>query len=111
MSRQFTVLVLSLIAVASLYGQVTADTYYQVSYAGNVGPTSPHDSFINITNTNATGGSICVNVYAFSPDEQEISCCSCLVTPSALVTLSVKNDLLSNTLTPAVPDSVVLHLL
>ena len=39
---------------------------------------------------------ICVNVYTFSPDEQMISCCSCLVTPDSLVSLSARNDLISN---------------
>jgi hypothetical protein len=52
-----------------------------------------------------------VNVYTFSPDEQEISCCSCVITPNGLVSLSAKNDLISNTLTPAVPGSIVVKLL
>jgi hypothetical protein len=72
---------------------------------------------INITNAgtqNTVGGAltnICANVYTFSPDEQLISCCSCVVTPNALVSLSVRNDLISNTLTPAVPNSIVVKLL
>ena len=37
-----------------------------------------------------------------------ISCCSCPVTPNALVSLSARNDLISNTLTPGVPTSVLL---
>ncbi len=90
---------------------ITADSPFQVRYASNVGPTTPGDSVVNITNTGAAGGNICVNVYTFSPDEQLISCCSCVVTPNALVSLSVKNDLISNTLTPAVPGSVVVKLL
>ena len=81
------------------------------------------DSVINITNSGATGaglnagtsasttGAICVNVYAFSPDEQMISCCSCPVTPNGLVSLSARQDLISNTLTPAVPTSIVVKLL
>jgi hypothetical protein len=81
------------------------------------------DSLINITNTGARGaglsagttantvGAFCANVYAFSPDEQMISCCSCPVTPNGLVSLSVKGDLISNTLTPAVPSSIVVKIL
>lgn len=87
---------------------VTADSPFQVRYAANL---NQGDSFIDISNSGASGGNICTNVYTFSPDEQLVSCCSCVVTPNALVSLSVKNDLISNTLTPAVPTSVVVKLL
>ena len=50
-------------------------------------------------------------MYAFSPDEQLISCCSCTVTPNALVSLSAVSDLISNTLTPARPNSIVVKLI
>ena len=56
-------------------------------------------------------GNICANVYTFDPAEELISCCSCLVTPNALVSLSSGNDLISNTLTPATPSSIVVKLL
>ena len=46
-----------------------------------------------------------------SPDEQLVSCCSCLVTPDGLVSLSVVNDLISNTLTGVRPSSVVVKLI
>jgi hypothetical protein len=86
-----------------------ADTTFQVRYASNL---NVGDSVINITNTGANSGSnICANVYTFSPDEQLISCCSCTVTPNALVSLSAKTDLISNTLTPAVPNSIVIKIL
>jgi hypothetical protein len=68
------------------------------------------DSLINLTNTGENlfvTGNICANFYTFSPDEQLVSCCSCVVTPNALASLSVQNDLISNTLTPAHPTSVV----
>jgi hypothetical protein len=98
---------------------VTVDAPYQVRYASNL---NVGDSVINITNSGARGaglaagtsasttGAICVNVYAFSPDEQMISCCSCPVTPNGLVSLSSRQDLISNTLTPAVPTSIVVKL-
>lgn len=86
---------------------------FLVRYASNL---NVGDSVINITNagTQNTGGAltnICANVYAFSPDEQLISCCSCTVTPNALVSLSAVSDLVSNTLTPARPNSIVVKMI
>ena len=75
------------------------------------------DSVVNITNAGSavtTGNAvtnICTNVYVFSPDEQLVACCSCVVTPNALVSLSARNDLIANTLTPAVPNSITVKLL
>jgi len=92
---------------------------FLIRYASNL---DHGDSVINITNSGLNGaplngpgfgppiGNICANVYTFSPDEQLISCCSCLVTPNALVSLSVDNDLISNTLTGVRPTSVVVKL-
>jgi propanediol dehydratase large subunit len=53
---------------------------------------------------------MCINVYAFAPDEQEISCCSCLLTPNSVANLGVNRDLTSTTLTGVVPTSVVIKL-
>ena len=97
---------------------VTTDFY--IRYAANL---TSGDSVINLTNTGANGaalngpgfggavGNICMNVYTFSPDEQLVSCCSCLVTPNGLVSLSVNNDLVSNTLTGVRPNSIVVKVL
>lgn len=91
----------------------------QVKYFSNL---HLADSFVNLVNTGANGaplngpgfgpaGNICANVYAFSPDEQLVSCCSCLITPNGLVSLSVRDDLRANTLTGTAPDSMVVKLL
>ena len=110
----FASIVLSVAAFAQ-----AVDTPFQVRYASNL---NIGDSVVNITNSGAQGaglnagtsasttGALCVNVYAFSPDEQMISCCSCPVTPNGLVSLSARQDLISNTLTPAVPTSIVVKL-
>ena len=114
-------LILATILAVVAFGQpATLDSPFQVRYASNL---NIGDSVVNITNSGATGaalqsgtsasiaGAICVNVYAFSPDEQMISCCSCPVTPNGLVSLSAQQDLISNTLTPAVPTAIVIKLL
>lgn len=40
-----------------------------------------------------------------------VACCSCPVTPDALQSLSVQQDLISNTLSPSTPQSVVIKVL
>jgi hypothetical protein len=108
------------VSVVALAQPATSDAPFQVRYAANL---TAGESYINITNSGANGapllgpgfggavGNICVNVYAFSPDEQLISCCSCLVTPNGLVNLGVNRDLTSKTLTGVIPTSVVVKLL
>jgi hypothetical protein len=116
------VFVLAITASAAAFAQANAtlDTPFQVKYASNL---NIGDSVFNISNTGAIGaalpsgttaattGSICANVYTFSADEQMVSCCSCPVTPNGLKSLSAKTDLVSNTLTPAVPTSIVVKIL
>jgi hypothetical protein len=106
-------------ATASILVFTTLDGPFQVSYAANP---AVGESYINMINTGANGaslmgpgfgtaaGNICVNVYAFAPDEQEISCCSCLLTPNSVANLGVNRDLTSTTLTGVVPTSVVVKL-
>jgi hypothetical protein len=85
---------------------------FRLRYAANL---NVGDSVVNLTNAGTVegtdpAGNICANVYVFDPDESMVACCACRVTPNALVSLSARNDLISNTLTPAVPNSIVIKL-
>jgi len=105
--------------VAAAQNPITADSPFQVRYASNL---TAGDSVINLTNTGANGaslfgpgfggaiGNICVNVYALDPGEELVSCCSCLITPDGLASLSVVNDLINNTNNGTRPTSVVIKL-
>ena len=118
LSLSFAAMALSVAA----FGQapLPQDHSFQIRYAANL---TAGDSVINLTNTGANGapvsgpgfggsvGNICVNVYAFSPDEQLVSCCSCPITPNGLVNLSANGDLVNNTLTGVKPNSIVVKLL
>jgi hypothetical protein len=102
-------LVFSVAAFAQL--PVALDTAYPVRYAANL---SGGDSYFDLQNTGAQGdsplgpngipgingvtGNICVNIYAFDPNEELVSCCSCLITPGATVHLTALNDLASASL-------------
>jgi hypothetical protein len=46
---------------------------------------------------------LCAMIYVFTPDQQMAECCGCALTPDALLTLSVANDLTDNPLTPVTP--------
>ena len=93
---------------------------YLISYASNL---TAGDSYVNITNTGASGGvsfqsgtsanipgSLCANVYVFTPDEQLLECCSCPVTPNGLASLSAQRDLIANPFTRTVATSIVIKL-
>jgi hypothetical protein len=88
----------------------------QIGYAANL---NIGDSVVDLSNNGYNGGfldpagagNICANAYVFDPQEEEVSCCSCLVTPDGLNSLSAKSDLISNVLTPAIPSSVVINLI
>ena len=115
MHLRILVLALATMVVSSVaFAQVVpgpADAF-QISYASNL---NIGDSVVNITNAGTVNGAdpageICANVYTFDPAEELISCCTCLVTPNGLDSLSDQTDLISNTLTPGVPTSIVIKL-
>lgn len=62
------------------------------------------------TTTNFKTGDICMNVYAFDAAEEMVSCCACKITPNGLASLSILQDVVSNTLTPFTPTSITVKL-
>jgi len=74
------------------------------------------DSYVTLTNAGTRNGfdpdgGICADVYVFDPSEELIACCACYVSPDGLRSLSVKQDLVSDTFTPGVPGSITIKLL
>lgn len=124
MLKQFSIVFAAAAMSTAAFGQwptlLTAtydDGFYQLGYAANL---NVGDSVINLSNdgfnggvygaTPASLGNMCANVYVFDPQEEEVACCSCLVTPNGLNSLSAKNDLINNVLTPAIPSSIVIKI-
>ena len=117
MKLSFLIAALGLSSVAA-FAQSALDTPFQVRYAANL---NIADSYVNISNSGASttgssfsglsNGTLCVNVYAFAPDEQLVDCCTCSVSPNSVYSLSVNNDLNSNTLTGVRENSLVIKLL
>lgn len=96
------------------FTQIDADSgVFQVRYLANL---NIGDSYVNIVNNGALHGAdpngrICANIYVFDPNEEPVSCCACPVTPNGLVSLSARNSLIANPLTPGVPTSIVVKIL
>jgi hypothetical protein len=122
--RDLILTALALAPVAFAQGPATTlttlDAFYQVRYIANL---QFGDSYIDMVNDGATmlgpigpggalvTGNICANVYVFDSAEEMISCCSCLITPDGLMSLSVQRDILSNTATGVMPTSLTVKLL
>ncbi len=56
-----------------------ADTVINISNAGTVAGATP------LTGVGVAAGDLCVNIYVYTPDQQEVACCSCRVTHNEIV--------------------------
>jgi hypothetical protein len=111
MSVRVLLLATALALPIALFAQAPTDAY-QVRYAANL---NLGDSVVNIVNAGSVDGSspagdICVNVYAFNPNEEPVSCCTCPITPNGLKSLSVNGDLNNNPIIPESFNSLVIKL-
>lgn len=106
----FAALAIALVLSTAAWAQQPADTL-KIDYFSNANNGVPLDATVRITNPGTSGGDLCANVYVFSPDQQLNECCSCLLTPDGLTTLSVKVDLTSNPLTRVRPTTGVFKII
>ena len=98
-------LVVSLLAltlsVATGWAAVTtppADTL-KVDYFANANTAGAPDGTLRITHPGTAAGNVCASIFVFDPEQELTECCSCLLTPDGLRTLSVNTNLTGNPLT------------
>lgn len=100
---------------AVVFGQAV-DTPFQVHDATNL---QIGDARITMTNSGAfstvafpsQNGKLCGNVYSFAASTGRlVACCSCLIAPNALRTLSVKSDLIFDAGLFPTPDALTVKL-
>lgn len=103
--RRTTMLVVCTLALALCAGSAWAATTappadtLKVDYFANANTAGAPDGTVRIDNPGTAAGNVCASVFVFDPYQELSECCSCLVTPDGLRTLSVNTDLTSNPLT------------
>jgi hypothetical protein len=108
------VAVISFVTI-TLSAQTYPDTF-KVGYYSNAHSDNPctntgePDATVRLTNAGTQigskadpSGNLCAMVYVLTADQQLAECCGCALTPDALLTLSVNENLTSNPLTSVMP--------
>jgi len=88
------------LCTGAAWAQTTAppDTM-KVDYFSNANTAGAPDGTMRITDPGAPAGNVCASLFVFDQDQELTECCSCLITPDGLRTLSVNGDLTANPLT------------
>jgi len=82
----------------------------KVDYFSNANTAGAPDATLRLDNPGTSGGNICAAIYVFDAQQEMSECCSCLLTPDGLRTLSVNADLTSNPLTGVTLNTGVIKL-
>ncbi|HVI08301.1 MAG TPA: hypothetical protein VND65_08405 [Candidatus Binatia bacterium] len=98
--KKVTMLVVCTLALALCAGSAwaqspPADTL-KVDYFSNANTEGAPDATLRIDNPGTSGGNLCAAIFVFDVYQEMSECCSCLVTPDGLRTLSIDKDLTSN---------------
>jgi Bacterial Ig-like domain (group 2) len=84
----------------SVSGSIVVLPVAAIDYFSNAHNVNAPDANLNLVNTGLTGADLCAMVYVFDSGQEMNECCGCSVSQDAgMKTLSVNNDLTSNTLT------------
>lgn len=119
MTRTRMIVVCTLVAslvlfVSAASAQTTNADTLKVDYFSNANTTGAPDGTLRVINpgTSTVGkGNLCADIYVFDANEEMSECCSCLVTPDGLLTLSVNTDLTGDPLTGVVLSTGVIKVL
>jgi hypothetical protein len=100
--RRITTLVVCTLALTlcAVYAAAVepADTL-KVDYFANANTAGAPDATLRLTNTGTSSGNICADIFVYDSSQELSECCSCLITPNGLLTLSVNKALTANPLT------------
>jgi len=102
--RRTTMLVVCTLALALCAGTAFASTTppadtLKVDYFSNANTAGAPDGTVRVTNPGTAAGNVCASFFVFDSYQELSECCSCLLTPDGLRTLSVNTDLTKNPLT------------
>jgi hypothetical protein len=103
--RRTTMLVACTLALALCAGYAAAQTTppadtLKVDYFANANTAGATDATVRLTDPGtAVGGNLCAVIYVFDSTQEMSECCSCVLSPDGLRTVSVNGDLTSNPLT------------
>jgi hypothetical protein len=87
------------LALCTVNAFAQADTLKE-DYFANANTAGAPDATVRLSNPGTYAyGNVCASIFVFDPNQELSECCSCLLTPDGLRTLSVDTDLTSNPLT------------
>jgi len=102
--RRTTMLVVCSLALTFCAGSAfalttpPADTL-KIEYFANANTAGAPDATVRLTNPGTAPANVCADIFVFDPDQELTECCSCLLSPDGLRTLSVNTDITGNPLT------------
>jgi len=114
-SRLLTLTALAVLGVVfssnTIWAQTPPADSYKVNYFQFANTSGAPDQTVQVTNPDATGGSIWALVYVTNASQELVECCACQITPNGLLTLSVNSNLTSNSVEPGVITSGTVHII